>query len=185
MRIAVATLESLSHYSQSKKIQSVRGDKDDFKEFEQRTWKERCHVDSKGELFIPPMQFKKALEGAGSALRMVIPGKSPSEYGKRFKSGVLVSDPLMLGIMLDQVEGEWLFLEGSPGTQKKTRVDKCMPFIREWSGEVTYYILDDIITESVFEKHLIESGNFVGIGRFRPAVGGFYGRYKIIKIRWS
>ena len=131
------------------------------------------------------MQFKKALEGAGSALRMVIPGKAPSEYGKKFKSGIIVSDPLMLGIMLDDVEGEWLFLDAQPGSAKKSRVDKCMPFIKEWSGDVTYYILDDIITEPVFEKHLIESGNFVGIGRFAPHVGGFYGRYKVNKITWS
>lgn len=185
MRIAVATLESLSPWSPSKKIQSVRGDKESGIEFENRVWKERCHVDSKGELFIPPMQFKKALEGAGAALRMRIPGKGQQEYGKKFKAGILVTDPLMLGIMLEEVESEWLFLHPSPGTSRGTRVDKCMPLIREWSGDVTYYILDDIISESAFEKHLIESGNFVGVGRFRPAVGGFYGRYKVIQIRWS
>ena len=51
--------------------------------------------------------------------------------------------------------------------------------------EVSYYILDDTITEPVFEQVIHESGNFIGIGRFRPENGGYYGRYVVDSITWQ
>jgi len=60
-----------------------------------------------------------------------------------------------------------------------------MPVIPNWNGDVEYYVLDETITPDVFEKHLQEAGNFIGIGRFRPENGGFYGRYKVNKISWK
>jgi hypothetical protein len=36
----------------------------------------------------------------------------------------------------------------------------------------------------VFAEHLREAGNFIGVGRFRPEKGGYYGRYKVNGIEW-
>ena len=118
-------------------------------------------------------------------LRMRIPGKGQSEYGKHIKAGVLVTEPLHLGITKDAVPGEWLHMNADGKSGSGTRVLRCFPCIREWGGEVTYYVLDDTITRDAFEVHLRESGNFVGLGRFRPACGGFYGRFSVEKIAWK
>lgn len=83
------------------------------------------------------------------------------------------------------MDGEVFFVPSDGKAGGGSRVKKKFPVIREWSGEVTFYILDDTITEDVFEAHLKEAGNFIGIGRFRPENGGFYGRYSIDKIVWS
>lgn len=185
MRACIASLESLSAYSQSRK----KADKEDPKEshdaFEKRTWRERMHVMPDGHVFIPPMAFKFSLETAARFLRLRIPGKGQSEYGKHFKSGVLVMDPLVLPDKADKVDGEWLSLDANGKRGSGSRVDRCMPCIPTWKGEVKYYVLDDVIPNDVFEKVLSEAGNFIGLGRFRPENGGYYGRYKVNKVKWT
>ena len=42
-----------------------------------------------------------------------------------------------------------------------------------------------VYSGDVFEDHLKEAGNFIGVGRFRPRMNGFYGRFKVDKIDWS
>ena len=116
---------------------------------------------------------------------MGIKGRGKATYTKHFKAGVLVTDGLTLPVNKDDVDGEVFFVPSDGKAGGGSRVKKKFPVIREWSGEVTFYILDDTITEDVFEAHLKEAGNFIGIGRFRPENGGFYGRYAIDKITWS
>ena len=50
---------------------------------------------------------------------------------------------------------------------------------------VPFHVLADEITPDVFEEHLKQAGAFVGIGRFRPERGGFYGRFAIKNIKWN
>jgi hypothetical protein len=142
------------------------------------------HVNEDGLVFIPPMAFKRSLESAAKFLRMRIEGKGTSEYGKHFVAGVLVPEGLVLPIKAEHVKCERLFLS-SRGRQGHQDVEKLMPVIPEWKGEVSYYVLDETITKEVFLKHLQEAGNFIGIGRFRPQNGGFYGRYQVNDITWK
>ena len=182
-QVAIASLESISRYSQSRRLPEKPA-KMDWKAFEEKNWKERLHLNADGHVCIPPICFKRSLQTAAAFLREKIKGKGSSEYGKHFKAGVLVDQPLVLPETADTIETEWLDLgpQGKPGTMG---VWKCMPFVEHWAGEVTYYILDDTIPQETFERHLIEAGSFIGIGRFRPEKGGYYGRYKVNGIVWS
>ena len=65
------------------------------------------------------------------------------------------------------------------------RVEKCFPVIPSWTGEVTFYVLDETVTQEVFKNILEQAGAFIGIGRFRPRNNGFYGRFKVESIVWS
>ena len=185
MKTATVLLENISPYSQSKRITIEKNEKEGEADFEKRAWRERLHTGDDGNVFIPPMAFKLSIEKAAQFLSMKIPGQGSSKYTKHFSAGVLVMDPLILPIKKQDVPGEWFFVpsQGQKGGGK--RVDKCFPVIQQWQGQVTYYILDETITESVFKIHLQEAGNFIGIGRFRPEKGGFYGRYKIAEFNWS
>lgn len=60
-----------------------------------------------------------------------------------------------------------------------------MPRIDEWSGDVTFYVIDEIVTEDVFTRHLEGAGKFIGIGFFRPRNNGFWGRFGVEKVEWS
>lgn len=192
MRVATATLESISPYSQSKHYQpdevGVRATgtrTESPKDRETRTWRERCHVDKDENLFIPPMAFKNCLAEIAKYLSVQIPGKGKSTYTKHFEAGVMVLEGLSLPIKKDAVSGEWLFVpaDGRRGSGK--RVEKCFPVVQSWTGKVQFHILDDVISPEVFEQHLREAGNFIGIGRFRPRNNGYYGRFAVKSIAWS
>lgn len=185
MKTIIATLESVSPYSQSKYHGTEKLSKESSSDYEKRTWRERLHVNANGNVFIPPMAFKNCLSEVAKFLGIQIPGKGKSTYTKHFEAGVLVTDALVLDVKKDDVPGEWLFVpaDGVRGSGK--RVEKCFPVINSWKGEVTFHILDDTITTEVFEQHLKEAGNFIGIGRFRPRNNGFYGRFAVKKIKVS
>jgi len=187
MKTAVVLLESISPYSQSQAYtEPEKEDKESSDDYEKRTWRYRCHVNEEGNVFIPPMQFKESLATAAAFLQEKIKGKGSSTYTKHFKAGVLVTEGPELSIKFpDDVKGEWLFLNADGKKNGTTRVWRCMPVVAHWTAEVTYYVIDETITKDVFEHTLIESGNFIGIGRFRPEKGGFYGRYKVNGIKWQ
>lgn len=183
MKIAVASLKSVAPYSASRYHDTPKLDKEGPDDYEMRTWAERLHVTADGHVFIPPMAFKKSIETAARFLGMQIKGRGKSTYTKHFKAGVLVIEGLELPALKKDVGGEVYFVpaDGKNGP----RVKRKFPVLPEWSGDVTYYILDETITERVFIDHLKEAGNFIGIGRFRPENGGFYGRYAVEDVRWS
>ena len=182
MKVYRVKLESVSPYSQSKHYTLDKLDREQPDAYEKRTWRERMHVDEKGEVFIPPMAIKNCLADAAKFMSVKIPGKGNATYTKHFEAGTLIHDPIPLGIKKDDVEGEWLFVpsDGKRGGSK--RVSKCFPKISEWQGEVVIYVLDEIITEAVLRDHLVAAGSFIGIGRFRPRNNGFYGRFKVASV---
>lgn len=191
MRIATATLRSVSPYSQSKhydvpKLGRATGTStESHKDYEARTWRERCNVDAQGRIVIPPMAFKNCIAEIAQYLGIQIPGKGKRNYTKHFEAGLMVLDGLTLPITKDEVSFEWLFVpaDGKRGGSK--RVLKCFPLIHEWHGDVNFTVLDEIITEEIFEQHLKDAGNFIGIGRFRPRNNGYYGRFIVEKITWN
>jgi hypothetical protein len=181
---AICTLRSLSPLSFSKHYTVEKPAKESASDYEKRTWRERCHYNDAGNIQIPPMAFKKCVANAASFLGRKIPGRRNATYTKHFAAGLLVLEPLVLKIKKDDVKHEWLFLpsDGKPGGG--SRVDKCFPLIPEWSGVVTFHILDGTITKDVFVEHLKEAGNFIGLCRFRPQKGGYYGRFTVENVEW-
>jgi hypothetical protein len=154
-------------------------------EHEEATWRERMHVDANGIVFIPPMSFKNCLAEAAKYKSIQIPGKGKSTYTKHFEAGVMVCEPLSLGIKGADVAGEWLHVPSDGRRGGTTRVSKCFPVIPSWEGTVEFLILDELIDADVFRAHLEDAGRFIGIGRFRPRNNGFYGRFEVLDVKWS
>ena len=179
MRIVIAEIEGVTPYSQSKHHTAPRLEREGNDDYAKRTWRSHLHTTSRGEVFIPPTAFKNCLSEIAKFLGMQIKGKGKSTYTKHFEAGVMVSEPVMLGISADQVVCEELFLPASGVRGDGKRVMKYYPTIPEWKAVVKFEILDDIITEEVFRHHLEHAGKYIGIGRFRPRNNGFYGRFKV------
>lgn len=185
MRTCVAHLESLAPYFASRGHGTPKLDKESPDEYEQRTWRERLHTDENGYVILPPMGFKFAIDAVAKKLRMRVPGKGSSEYGKLLSGGVMVMEGVKLPVKKDEVEGQQLFLNADGRRGGGTRVMRRMPFVPKWSGPMTFYILDNAIPKDVFEKHLTEAGVLIGIGQHRPENGGYRGRFKVNKFEWS
>ena len=82
---------------------------------------------------------------------------------------------------LDDFDGEWLFLDAT-GKAGGTRVKRCMPRILNWWADATLYVVDEILTKAVLTSAISNAGLLVGVGRFRPEKGGFYGRYRLATV---
>jgi len=185
MKVATVKLKSTTPYSQSKHYTTPKLDKENARDYEERTWRDRVHTTSDGRVLIPPMSLKNCIAEAAKFLGKQIPGKGKSTYTKHFEAGTLVTDPIILPILKKDIEGEWLFVpsDGIRGSGK--RVDKCFPVIREWEGTATFYVIDETITKEVFIDHLRDAGSLIGIGRFRPRNNGFYGRFTVENLEWK
>lgn len=76
------------------------------------------------------------------------------------------------------VFGDWIFTpsDGVPGSGK--RVWRCYPVIAPgWTADFVISVVDDLITKSVLESHLMTAGMLIGLGRFRVRNRGTYGRF--------
>jgi len=143
------------------------------------------YYDAEGYVQIPPMMFVKALQGGAKFLSQTIVGKGKQTYTKHFLSGVQCNEMTTLPIKKDEVKGDWIFVPSNGVAGGGKRVDKCFPRIDEWKTSITFYILDDLITKSIFQETLNTAGLQVGIGRFRPANGGYYGRFTTKIVSWK
>ena len=179
MKMAECLLKSTTPYSQSKHYVTEKLPQEQPAAYEERTWRDRCHVNADGNIIIPPMAFTNSVKEAAKFMNRKIPGQRNATFTKHFEAGILVSDPLVLPIKKEAVQGEWLFVPSNGQRGGGSRVDKCFPLIPAWEGNVTFYILDDLITEDIFGEALDVAGNLIGIGRFRPRNMGYYGRFKV------
>lgn len=191
MKTVVASLKSISPYSQGRHYVPDEKAGEVPRDREARTWRERMHVNAEGYAFIPPMAFKNSLSEAAKFLSIQIPGKGKATFTKHFEAGILVVDPLILPVKKEEVVGEWQFVPSDGRRGGGSRVDKCFPVFSEWNGTVTYHVLDETVFTKIntpdgqmtaFEWHLRQSGAFIGIGVFRPRNNGFYGRFEVQKI---
>jgi len=188
MRTAILTLESLSPYSQSKAIRSEKEKGELDKTFHERTWREHLHVHRSGKVYIPPMAFKYAFATAARYASLKVDGKGNATYTKYFEAGVQVTEPLLLpfGPEDPQVACEWVYCHAQPTRPSQGgRVHRAYPTIQEWAGELSVLVVADEIPPSIFEQVVNYAGQIIGVGRFRPENGGYYGRFAVREIAWS
>lgn len=184
-RLCVAQLASVSPVNQSRCHETPKLPGENHGDYEVRTWREKAHYDPKTkEVFIPPMAFKIGLDDAAKMLSIKIPGGKNATYTKFFASGVLVMDPVFVGITVDKTEECRIHANADGVRGSGTRVWRSFPRIPSWSAAVEFHVLADEITEEVFERVLKQAGAFIGIGQFRPQKGGYYGRYKVLSTQW-
>jgi hypothetical protein len=187
MKTVIATIEGVSPYSQSRayEVEKEQGEGPD--DYERRTWRNRLHVGPDGRVFIPPMAYRNAVNDAAKFLSIQVPGKGKATYTKNFEAGILAVEPAVLDIKAEDVQGERLFVpaDGRPGGSK--RVYRIFPRIEPgWVADFQFIVLDETVLQksvegdfTVFEHVLRRTGQFIGIGRFRPRNRGFYGRFAV------
>lgn len=188
MKTATVTIEGTSTLSQSRhysKVEVPPLDKETNDAYERRTWRSRMHVTKDGRVFVPPMSFPRCALESAKRLAIKVPGGKNKTYTKSFEAGLMVTEPLVLDVKAADVPGEELFVpsDGIRGSGK--RVSKVFPMIETWGGTVMFYVLDNLITEEVFRTVIENAGLLVGIGRFRPERGGYYGRFEVKSIAWK
>jgi hypothetical protein len=183
MKICTVKFTGQAPYSASRAHCAEKLPKETADAYEERTWREKAHVQD-GMVVIPPMAFKIGLDRAAKMLGKQIPGKGKSTYTKFFESGVIVTEPVAIAaeeaIQLERIHAN---ADGVRGSGK--RVWRSFPRIDRWSGKVRFHIIADEITPDVFEEAVRYAGMAVGVGRFRPERGGYFGRYTADEFKWE
>jgi hypothetical protein len=185
MRTAIVTIKGVTPYSSSRALESERGAKESADDFERRAWRERLSVDSAGVAFIPGIAFKKALDSAAKRFPIKMKGRGKTTYAKFMEASIFAENLTLAGVTRDNVKHERLFVpsDGKPGGS--SRVWRTFPIVHSWGGEVVFTLLDETVTEDVFEKTMTQALAFVGVGRWRPERGGIYGRANVEGVVWK
>lgn len=191
MRHVKIHLENISGspYSQSAKHQTPFLDREGHDDYDQRTWRDKCTVNKDGQVCIPAMALKQCIDTAAYKLGEKLPGRRGATYKSFFASGFFCNGdvPIANGKALQQKDAEPKLIsanaDGVRGSGK--RVPRRFPEFAKWHGVAEFTIVDDVITQDVFERHIKAAGVIVGIGRFRPENGGTNGRFRCTKFDWS
>lgn len=168
-----------------KPVDDPKRSEETHEQYERRTWQNKVRTTKEGQCFIQPFALKNALESAARWLSMGIPGEGKKTFTKRFASGVLVQDKMLLTkannipITMDDVDPVSMFVpsDGKRGSGK--RVYRTFPMLHEWNTSVDVIVLDDKISEEVLRKHLESCGQFIGLGSMRVENGGINGRFMV------
>jgi hypothetical protein len=182
--VATAKIKGLAPYSQSRGHSTPMLDKESHDAYDKRTWREKAHCTPEGQVLIPPMAFKSCVSEAAAFLKLRIPGRGRSEYGKHMAAGILCVTPVVLPIRKDDLKHVDVHCDANGRRGSGSRVWRRFPVIEEWEGRVEFNVLDRTITPEVFIQHLVEAGQFIGIGRFRPVNMGWFGRFQLLDLDW-
>ncbi len=182
---ATCILQSLAPYSASKPLEMEKPPKEDHGDWERRIWPEKGHYSEDGFMQIPAMAFKGAIAEAAGFLGEKIKGRRGATWKKHFEAGVQVLEPLTTEWKKEKVPYIAVYCHADGKRTSGTRVMRYFPQIPHWRGEIVFHILDELITEDVFLRHLKEAGNFIGVGRFRCINRGMNGRFKVVSCKWK
>lgn len=184
-KLVTVEFEGTSPYSQSLKHGTPYLEKESHEDHEERTWREKCSTNDAGEIVIPAMAFKQALDSVAKRLGDQIPGKGKATYTKHFKGGVICESDVPIGWFKATVPSITINANSDGVRGSGKRVNRTFPQVPTWKGTVVFAILDDTVTTKVFERHFEEAGRFIGLGRFRPENGGLNGRFRAIKYTYQ
>lgn len=107
----------------------------------------------------------------------VIAAASRTKIGRR-SATTDVAAALFIKPFAMPIVGEW-HVDSRPVVIPATRgrILRHRPMFDEWSIELTLVVDTDLIDAVTVRKVLDDAGNYVGIGDFRPARKGPYGRF--------
>ena len=155
--------------------------------FEERTWRERMHVDNDGHVFIPPMALKNCLSECAKYLSETVPGKGKATYTKHFESGIMVTTPLVLcngkgtPVRADGVAPNRVYVPSDGKRGGGSRVWKNFPIVPTWRTHASIHVMEPMLIDkpAKVEEYLTHAGQFIGLGTFRPRRNGYFGRFAI------
>lgn len=190
-RVASVTFKGLSPLTQGRAFPfgASRAEDETSDEYDERMWRERAHYDAKGKCVIPASSLHKALIAAAKFRNEKIPGEGAKTWAKRFGAGIMVLDhaPITPVTTKDSIVCTIVHVpaDGLPGGTK--RVHRRFPIFQEWGSTVEITVVDGLISEDVFTRHMETAGKFVGLGTYRPSSPspGTNGRFEVEAIEWK
>ena len=185
MKTAVVSIKGIGDISFSRKHDAPKNEGESHADYDERTWREKCHYDAKTrEVFIPGIMLKFALDYTAKQLGIQVAGRGKKTWASIFESGVICPDKMMLGMKVDDIPRITIQANADGRRGSGVRVPRHFPIMSDWGGTVQFLILNDMITEDMFRLHLVKAGQFCGLGRYAPRRGGHHGRFELEQMLW-
>lgn len=130
--------------------------------------------DSKGNLYIPSIQFRQSLLYACIGKKV---GKTSAK--KIISASVFNSDDktTLIDPKSKKPITEWT-VDVRPAVVNKGRIARCRPKLESWAAIVRYEIDEDLVPSvKAVEKLQNDAGTLSGVGDYKPANTGPFGRY--------
>lgn len=133
------------------------------------------YKNAEGEVYIPSSQIHGCIIEAGK--RMQITGRGKSTYSKLFGAFLLIEPATMI------INPQTYTVDERPVIVQRARVVRYRPKWEKWSLEFDVVIMDDNIASEVVKQALDDGGRYTGIGDFRPAKKGPFGRFQVVEYK--
>lgn len=155
------------HDAKSKKQSATSGDADIKKSLYQLP---------DGTVYQPAEHLMGALKTAGPSFQ--IPGRRKVTYKNVVSGGYLIIEPFAI----PHLNPKWE-IDSRPVVVPATkgRVLRKRPCFREWALSFKFIVDEMEIPVAVLKEMLDLAGRNVGIGDFRPAKGGSFGRFQVTR----
>lgn len=198
-------LTGLSPYSPSAPVPDdllVRARNETADQLEKRIWRERIWANEAGEVFHPASYYKKAVDAAASLTKRKVRGAGNQTFAQQIVSGIMILDDIPIfkpqtpaeikngaptvPILKSEVIGQQIYCD--PGGDRRgvgKRVFRTYGIVKQWEAILRIWVVNATITQDIVETYLQEAGMLIGVGRWRPAVGGANGRFLVSSCEWS
>lgn len=184
--VAQCHIEGIAPLTQSRKydheVPKLEGES--AGDYDVRNWRHHMHVRD-GVVHVPQKAMHDALSSAAQYSKRKIVGQGAATWTQKFMSGIALLEDINLGIDASTVEHIVINAHATGNKRDAKRVPRCLPSMPRWSAKFDVHILDPIITEEIFYEMMEIASMFIGIGQYRPQLGGNNGRWKIIDINWQ
>jgi hypothetical protein len=182
---AIAKIEGTAALTQSKQHRTPFLEGESHEAYEARTWREKANYSPEGEIYVPAMAFKQAMDLAAKRLNIPDPDNKRATLTKYFVSDMLCEDHMLVGAKKDEVKSVTINANSDGVRGSGKRVQRTFPLIEKWKGTVRFFIMDHKITHEVFERVLASAGRSVGVGQYRPEKGGINGRWNVVSVEYQ
>jgi hypothetical protein len=137
---------------------------------------DKLYLTEDGKPYVPSAYIRNSLIDAGKAVK--IKGKGKSTYSKLLGSSLIVQPDV---IIINSSTGWKPFTATAVNPATRGRMTVTRPMFKDWKLEFEVIMPDDI-NEEDFAKIFDEAGRYVGIGDWRPAKKGMYGKFIVAKL---
>lgn len=134
----------------------------------------KLYINNKGLIYQPSTHFEGCLMEAGKKIK--VKGQGKSTYSKLFGSMVSIEETEI--VHLNQKYEIFKTTVVNPNT--KGRMISLRPMIKDWEVEFNITFEDEIPADVIKEAFEI-AGKYIGVGDWRPAKKGKFGKFQVVQ----
>jgi len=135
-----------------------------------------CYRNGNEKCFIPAEQLRIALINGGTYLK--------SKVGVRTKSmkSVIAAVLMVTPEHIELPDYDEIDKRSAVNKNVKARVMVIRPKWSKWEAEFDMVLDNGTLTKEMLTELVTTTGNYVGIGSYRPTNNGYFGRFKLVSL---